>query len=203
MSRQPRRFASKPAANPAFFGVMLVSGRPYPAWYRSRIRGDAIEMPIKTTQTDANAALDADRPIDLGVLPDLIGYHLRKAQIAVFQDYARSVGSGEISPGQFSVLTVIDCNPGLSQARLGQILGIDRSTLVAVIDRLEARGLVERTDAPRDRRSYALYISGQGRKLVADLTERVRAHERHIAADLDEAEKASLIALLRRVGPPA
>lgn len=146
----------------------------------------------------------ADKPegeIDLGILPGLIGYHLRKAQLAVFQDFARAVGSAELTPGQFGVMVVIDRNPGLSQTRLGQSLFIDRSTLVAVIDRLEARGLVERANAPRDRRSYALYLSGRGKALLAELVEIVRAHEQQIAAGLDDEERATLIALLRRIGP--
>ncbi len=154
-------------------------------------------MPVKAAKIDTVAV--PDRAIDLGILPSLIGYHLRKAQLAVFQDFARAAGSAEVTPGQFGVLTVIDRNPGLSQTRLGQTLGIDRSTLVTVIDRLEARGLVERADAPRDRRSYALHLSARGRNLLTELTEAVRAHEQHIARDLAAGERATLIALLRRV----
>jgi DNA-binding MarR family transcriptional regulator len=161
-----------------------------------------MKMRVKDNKGDAEMPPEPERPIDLGLLPGLIGYHLRKAQLAVFQDFARAVGAGELSPGQFGALTVIERNPGLSQTRLGQTLGIDRSTLVAVIDRLEQRGLVERADAPRDRRSYALYISNAGRLLLSDLVEHVRAHDAHIAGDLNAEEKASLIALLRRVRRP-
>lgn len=156
----------------------------------------------KEAKGDADPVAEPERPLDLGILPDLIGYHLRKAQLAVFQDFARAVGAGELSPGQFGALMVVERNPGLSQTRLGQTLGIDRSTLVAVIDRLEERGLVERADAPHDRRSYALYVSKAGRALLGDLVARVRAHEAYIAGDLDAEEKASLIALLRRIRRP-
>jgi DNA-binding MarR family transcriptional regulator len=159
-------------------------------------------MRVKGGKMDGDISPEAERPIDLGILPGLIGYHLRKAQLAVFQDFARAVGAGELTPGQFGALIVVERNPGLSQTRLGQTLGIDRSTLVAVIDRLEERGLVERADAPHDRRSYALYISEAGQLLLNDLVARVRAHEAHIAGDLDAEEKASLIALLRRIRRP-
>lgn len=145
------------------------------------------------------AKAEPARPVDLGLLPDLIGFHLRKAQLAVFQDFARAVGAGELTPAQFASLVVIERNPGLSQTGLGQTLSIDRSTLVAIIDRLESRGLVERGDSPRDRRSYALHISNAGRTLLNDLTARVRAHEVHIAGDLDAAEKATLVSLLSRI----
>ncbi len=153
----------------------------------------------KDDKSDSADTTEQDHPLDLGVLTELIGYHLRKAQLAVFQDFARAVGSGELTPAQFGALVVIDRNPGLSQTGLGQTLSIDRSTLVAIIDRLESRGLVERADSPKDRRSYALHISNAGRGLLSELVERVRSHEAHIAGDLDAGEKATLVALLARI----
>ena len=155
-------------------------------------------MPARALRHDT-AAEESDRPIELGILPELIGFHLRKAQLAVFQDFARSAGPVELTLGQFGVLEVIARNPGLSQTRLGATLGIDRSTLVALIDRLEELGLVQRANAPRDRRSYALFLSTRGKTRLGELTEMVRAHEQRIATDLDAAEKLQLIALLRRI----
>lgn len=134
-----------------------------------------------------------------GMLTSLIGYHLRRAQIAVFQHFAATMGAAEITPGQFGVLTVIDSNPGLSQTQLGNALGIDRSTVVAVIDRLESRGLVVRAVSPSDRRSHALRLSDEGGRLLHRLEELVRSHERHIARDLSAEDKQRLIDLLDRV----
>ena len=101
--------------------------------------------------------------------------------------------------GQFGVLVVVEANPGLSQTQLGNALGIDRSTVVAVIDRLESRGLLTREPSPNDRRSHALHLSRAGAEALKRLAERVREHERTIARDLTDAEQASLIALLRKV----
>jgi len=137
--------------------------------------------------------------ISLGLLTSLLGYHLRRAQVAAFQNFAEVVGPSELTPGQFGVLVVIDANPGLSQTQLGNALGIDRSTVVAVIDRLESRGLVTREPSPNDRRSHALHLSGAGAEALARLTERVRAHERTIARDLTAEEQAALIALLGKL----
>jgi len=139
------------------------------------------------------------RTPSLGLLGSLLGYHLRRAQVAAFQNFADVVGASELTPGQFGVLVVIDANPGLSQTRLGTALGIDRSTVVAVIDRLETRGLVVRRSSPHDRRSHALHLSESGNAALKRVAERVRAHEKIIAGDLSEAELASLIALLDRV----
>jgi DNA-binding MarR family transcriptional regulator len=160
-------------------------------------------MPAKNDKTETATLTEPERAIDLGLLPELIGYHLRKAQLAVFQDFARTVGASELTPAQFAALVVIERNPGLSQTGLGQTLIIDRSTLVAIIDRLETRGLVKRADSPRDRRSYALHISAAGRDLLHELVARVRAHEAHIAGDLDADEKAVLVGLLSRIRRPA
>jgi DNA-binding MarR family transcriptional regulator len=148
-------------------------------------------------------AKPSDKPpangLDLGMLPSLLGYHLRRAQVAVFQHFAETMGEAEITPGQFGVLLVINNNAGLSQTQLGNALGIDRSTVVAVIDRLESRGLVVRAPSPTDRRSHALRLSEAGAQLLHKLKEMVRAHERHIARGLSREDQAQLIALLDRV----
>ncbi|HKX11225.1 MAG TPA: MarR family transcriptional regulator [Stellaceae bacterium] len=149
--------------------------------------------------SDKPAGMDRDGEISLGLLPSLLGYALRRAQVAVFQNFTEVVGASELTPGQFGVLVVIDANPGLSQTQLGNALGIDRSTVVAVIDRLETRGQVARQAAPNDRRSHALYLSDSGKTTLRRLTDRVRAHERAIARHLSAEEQARLIELLRCV----
>lgn len=135
-----------------------------------------------------------------GLLTDLLGYHLRRAQSAVFQDFAASMNGADVTPGQFGVLALIEANVGLSQTRLAQILGIDRSTLVAVLDKLEHQGLVERAARPNDRRSHALKLSRDGQKRFQALARRVRRHEARIARQLSARERATLIALLQRIG---
>ncbi|HEX7967659.1 MAG TPA: MarR family transcriptional regulator [Stellaceae bacterium] len=152
----------------------------------------AFERNVEKPERAANGA-------SLGMLTTLLGYHLRRAQIAVFQHFTETMGAAEITPGQFGVLTVIDSNPGLSQTQLGNALGIDRSTVVAVIDRLESRGLVVRAASPSDRRSHALRLSEDGAHLLRRLEELVRAHERRIARDLSAEDKAHLIDLLERI----
>jgi DNA-binding MarR family transcriptional regulator len=143
------------------------------------------------------------QPLRLGILEDLIGYHLRRAQVALFQHFAATVGAAQITPGQFGVLVVVGANPGLSQSRLGAALGIDRSTVVGVIDELERRGLVRREAAPNDRRSHALLLSDKGTETLRRLEDAVRAHETEFARRLRPAERRQLIALMRRLAPTA
>ncbi|HUK00422.1 MAG TPA: MarR family transcriptional regulator [Stellaceae bacterium] len=135
----------------------------------------------------------------LGFLDTLIGYHLRRAQVGLFQHFARTVGRAGVTPGQLGVVAMIGANPGLSQTGLGRALGIDRSTMVALIDALEERGLVVREVSPNDRRSHALRLSSKGTELLGRLEEAARAHESDWAGALSAAERRQLIELLRRL----
>jgi DNA-binding MarR family transcriptional regulator len=144
---------------------------------------------------------DRRRPPDFGFLTGLIGYQLRRAQVAVFQHFADAFRELDITPGQLGTLVLVHANPGLSQSALGAALGIDRSTVVPLIDRLEARELVVRARSPTDRRSHALRLGPAGEQLLAEAERRVRAHEDAIAHRLSEAERRTLIELLAKIGP--
>jgi DNA-binding MarR family transcriptional regulator len=146
-------------------------------------------------------APDPKRRLSFGILTGLIGYQVRRAQVAVFQHFAEAFRSLEITPGQLGALVLIHANPGLSQSALGAALGVDRSTVVPLIDRLEARALVIRGPSPRDRRSHALQLSPAGAQLLAQAEVRVREHEATIAHRLSDAERQSLIELLAKIGP--
>lgn len=141
-----------------------------------------------------------DTDIAFGTLGDLLGYHLRRAHVATFQNFAKVLDDWNISPGQVGVLALVKSNPGINQTRVGNALGIDRSTLVAVIDRLEERKLIARTPSPTDRRSHALVMTDEGERYLGKLLPQVHEHERQIAADLSADERATLISLLSRVG---
>jgi DNA-binding MarR family transcriptional regulator len=138
--------------------------------------------------------------VEFGLLSGLIGYQVRRAQVAVFQHFAAAFADLELTPGQFGALVLIQANAGLSQSALGAALGVDRSTVVPLIDRLEARGLVVRAASPRDRRSHALQLSPAGVRLMAEAERQVRAHEAAIAGRLDATERQTLLELLSRIG---
>jgi DNA-binding MarR family transcriptional regulator len=136
---------------------------------------------------------------DLDLLPGLIGYQLRLTQLAVFNDFAEDLKEFDISPGRFGVLVLVSANPGLTQSRLAAATHLDRSTMVAVIDQLEERGLVERHASPTDRRSNALVLTAEGESLLKQLKRRVKAHEARIAAAMSPRETETLVELLTRI----
>jgi DNA-binding MarR family transcriptional regulator len=137
--------------------------------------------------------------IDLGPLPELIGYVLRRAQLVVFQDFFSSFAPFDIRPAQFSVLTVIERNPGLTQSQVAEALGIKRTNFVGMLDALEARGLTERRQAARDKRSYALYLTTEGSALMRKLKPVLKAHESRMVALVGEDGRDRLMELLHEV----
>ena len=141
-----------------------------------------------------------DHPnIQMAGLPNLIGYNLRCAQVAVFQHFRATVGEIEISPPQYGALVLIDANPGISQSAIAGALRFDRSTLVQIIDRLESRELVVREVSTNDRRSHALKLTGVGERLLTRLNNLIEEHERYMTKDLSDNERRKLIQLLARV----
>ena len=158
-----------------------------------------MDMPARASNGRKDRAETSDDTVKLGLLPDLLGYQLRRAQLSMFQSFAESMSAYQISPGQFGVLTIISENPGLNQTRLAGALGIDRSTMVAVLDGLEERGLMERTPSPTDRRSHALLLTSAGKTLLTRVRPALEAHERRIAEPLTDKERATLLSLLRRM----
>jgi DNA-binding MarR family transcriptional regulator len=161
----------------------------------------------KLSERDDDAALAAPRgaekvrgqTLDSGLLPELLGYHLRCAQVAVFQHLNATFRDLDITGPQFGTLLLIDANPGVSQSSVADALRFDRSTLVQIIDRLERRGLVVRQMSPSDRRSNALRLTLTGTELLAELKERAFEHEDVIARNLTADERRTLIRLLERL----
>jgi DNA-binding MarR family transcriptional regulator len=154
-----------------------------------------------------DASADAPASIDLGALPHVVGYMLRRAQLAVFQDFLRSYAEVDIRPAQYAVLTVIERNPGLRQSQVSAALGIKRANLVALLDSLENRGLAKRTPVATDRRSYALHLTDAGAALMQKLAEINAAHERRVTGKIGEPGRRELLRLLHgivdAVGPAA
>jgi DNA-binding MarR family transcriptional regulator len=145
---------------------------------------------------------DSGDGLDHGILPDLIGYQLRLAQVALFRDFERTVGDLGISPGRVGVLVLVDANPGLTQSRLAKAVELDRSTLVPVLDDLEQRGLLERRQGT-DRRTNGLWLTPLGKKFLARVKRRIVAHEQRLVGGLSAKEREQLVSLLARLRPPA
>lgn len=140
--------------------------------------------------------------VELGPLQDSVGYLVRRAQIAIFQRFFEQFAAAGVRPAQYSALTVIEHNPGLSQTRLADALGIKKTNLVAMIDELEKRGLARRMPTERDRRFYALFLTPKGNALMARLHRLDGALNRHLVQAAGENDHRRLCAALRRIAAP-
>ncbi len=135
-----------------------------------------------------------------GLLPQVLGYHLRRTQVAIFRHFARTVAAQTgLTPGLLGMLQVVAANPGLAQSRLAEAMEVDRSTIVKVVDQLEARGLIVREPSPTDKRSYGLRLTALGQAELPRIQRLMLEHEDEFAAALSADERQQLIGLLVRL----
>ncbi len=164
---------------------------------------DATTVPTRVKQRrPSRKPAGAAEPIILGELQGLLGYHLRCAQVTLFQHYHKAFAEFELTPPQYGTMLLIEANPGISQSAVSETLRFDRSTLVPIIDRLEERGLVVRAVAAQDRRSHALKLTPGGEALLVTLKKISHQHEGDVARQLSPAEQATLRRLLSAIHSP-
>ena len=104
-----------------------------------------------------------------------------------------------LEPRHAGILVRLAANEGLSQQALGELIGLNPTRMVFLVDELEQRGLVERRRNTNDRRSYALYLTPRGRDMLRQVQESGRSHQDAIGASLTQAERVELTSLLRRL----
>jgi len=144
-------------------------------------------------------AEEDDAKVDVGVLAELVGYHLRRASNVFSADFVRAMTDSGIRQVLFGVLSVVERNPGINQGSVGRSLGIQRANMVALITELVDRGLLDRRVSKEDRRAFSLTLTAEGKRVYRDCIERIRAHEAELLADFDARERGRLIALLSRI----
>src|SRR5690242_4033837 len=161
----------------------------------------------KTAQVDGGKARKepAEEAIDegalqLGELSELLGYSLKRAQLRVFDDFLRCVAPLQLTPAQFSVLLLLDKNPGRNQTEIANTLGILRPNFVAMLDGLESRDLCARIRSTNDRRSHILVLTDKGRAVLARAKKLVATkHEARLNELLGPSNRTALLAMLTRI----
>jgi DNA-binding MarR family transcriptional regulator len=158
-------------------------------------------MAAKKTKAQSPPASPADdaRPLDLSALTSIVGYPLRRAQLAVFEDFNRRFVALKLSPAQYSALVIIADNPGRKQSEIAGALGIQRPNFVAMMDELERRGLAERLRTPVDRRSRALALTAAGSALVARARRVQAEQEREVERLIGREGREQLVVALARL----
>lgn len=147
----------------------------------------------------AQVGPDGEQGVELGPLGALIGYHLRRASNVLSMEFARELEGTGMRRVPFSILSVVDSNPGIHQGVVARALGIQRANMVVQINALEKDGLVARSVPREDRRAFALTLTEAGAELLAECVAKIRANEQSTLADLSVEERAGLIAMLTRI----
>ncbi|HEY6821399.1 MAG TPA: MarR family transcriptional regulator [Burkholderiales bacterium] len=134
-----------------------------------------------------------------GVLDELLGYTLRRAQVAMFVAFHQATRGMDITPPRFTALVIVGANPGISQSVLANVLGIARSGAMLLTDWFEARGLIERRRRPNDGRAWGLHLTRRGEHLVERLKADVLRLDLKRARHLSGRERRELLRLLEKL----
>ncbi len=132
-------------------------------------------------------------PVNLHELP---GHNIRRLQQIAVAIFLQEVEPAGITPVQFAALQAVCNAPGLDQRTLAASIGFDTSTIASVIDRLEARGLMQRNASPDDKRVRLLTLTREGERLLAQAVPLMLKAQTRILAPLKAAERREFLRLL-------
>ena len=160
----------------------------------------AAEKTAEAAKVRKDAADDATDALQLGELSEQLGYVLKRAQPKALENFLRCLASLQLTPAQFSVLLLVDRNPGRNQTEIASTLGILRPNFVAMLDNLESRDLCARIRSTNDRRSHILVLTDKGKAVLARAKKLVATkHESRLNDLLGPANREALIAMLAKI----
>lgn len=132
----------------------------------------------------------------MSVLESKLGYQLRMADRIVSKDFFQNVG---MTPVQYSVFSLVATNENLSQVAIGEALGMDRASTMAIVHKLETAGLLERKRSVHDRRMHALQLTAKGKKEFTVINKRVTTHDDIYRNRLSDAEIQTLLQCIKKL----
>ena len=137
--------------------------------------------------------------VNTSYLEGLLGYNARRAALAVIEVFMVRMAPYGLRPVDFSVLSLITHNPGITSRQLCTALGILPPNLVAMVNTLEKRELIARKPHPRDGRAMGLHLTASGKKLMREAENTAVKLEADVASRLSANEAKTLIRLLQKV----
>jgi DNA-binding MarR family transcriptional regulator len=131
--------------------------------------------------------------------PSTLAFLLSQVGVHAAQRFAQRLAALDLHPPQFRVMNAVDAAEGQSQQAIGEAIGAPPSRMVAIVDELEQRGLLERRPHPSDRRVRALYLTADGHELLARGRKVAAEHERDLTRGMAKTEREQLVALLQKL----
>jgi DNA-binding MarR family transcriptional regulator len=141
--------------------------------------------------------------VDTSYLESLLGYNARRAALSVIEVFLQRMAVYDLRPVDFSVLSLIAHNPGITSRQLCGTLGILPPNLVGMINALEKREVIARQPHPTDGRATGLHLTESGARLMRDAERTAAELEAEVAGRLTAAESKTLIRLLKKVYLPS
>ena len=137
--------------------------------------------------------------VDTTFLESLLGYNARRAALTIIEVFLDRMSVYGLRPVDFSLLSLVSHNPGITSRQLCATLGILPPNLVKLVADLDKRGLLQRKPHPTDGRAIGLHLTIDGRKMVRDAEATARELEDSVAAPLTANEREMLMTLLRKI----
>jgi DNA-binding MarR family transcriptional regulator len=131
--------------------------------------------------------------------PSTLAFLLSQVGIHASRRFAERIAAVDLNPPLFRILNLIDAAEGQSQQAIGEGIQVPPSRMVALVDELEQRGLVERRPNPDDRRVRALYLTRKGRRSLVRGREIARAHEAELTEGMSGNDRDRLTKLLQKM----
>ena len=132
--------------------------------------------------------------IDLDALP---GHHIRRLHQIAVAIFLQETEQHGVTPVQYAALQAVGNTPGIDQRTLARSIGFDTSTIAGVIDRLEARGLMQRSASPGDKRVRLLSLTDEGKALLDAIEPAMLRAQERILEPLPERQRAEFMRMLR------
>ena len=127
------------------------------------------------------------------------GYLFRRMQQIAVAIFVEECKAYDLTPVQYAALIAIHTHPGIDATRLSAVIAFDRSTLGSVIERLQAKKLIERNPSPEDKRVKLLYLTRPGAALLRDIMASVDRAQARMLQPLKPADRKTLMALLTQL----
>ena len=140
-----------------------------------------------------------NKPLTMDAVYTRPGYLFRRMQQIAVAIFVEECSDFDLTPVQYAALVAIRTHPGIDATRLSAVIAFDRSTLGNVIERLEAKGLIERKPAAQDKRVKLLYLTRQGATMLRDIMPAVDRAQARMLQPLRPADRKTLMALLSQL----
>ena len=144
-------------------------------------------------------AEEAEDDRGIGAINDLVGFHIRLAYGVVYRHFMETFAHLDLTQKQVSVMWLVSDHPGIGQSDLARRLQMDRATVMAIVNRLQARSYLARTAHGADARRRALVLTPQGAAALEEARAAILEHERWLTQRFNPREVKQLIGLLARI----